>query len=103
MRNLTGKERIYGSSLMLPQHAVMSGYRIGNDIVPAKAIGMKTIWVKQDFGKYWKKAAECGQAAYEVNSLSELLEIKETNFPDKNGIMWESRKEIHGGQYGAER
>lgn len=64
-----------------PQHAVMVGDRIDNDIVPAKAIGMKTIWIKQGFGKYWKISAECEQADYEVHNLSEILEIIQTNFP----------------------
>lgn len=33
-----------------PENAVMIGDRIDNDIVPAKQLGMKTIWVKQGFG-----------------------------------------------------
>lgn len=31
-----------------PENAVMIGDRIDNDIVPAKQLGMKTIWIKQD-------------------------------------------------------
>lgn len=58
-----------------PQQAVMAGDRIDNDIVPAKALGMKTIWVKQGFGKYWKITSDREQADYEVGSLSEILEI----------------------------
>lgn len=58
-----------------PQQAFMVGDRIDNDIVPSKALGMKTIWIKQGFGKYWKISAECEQADYEVNNLSEILEI----------------------------
>lgn len=58
-----------------PQQAVMVGDRIDNDIIPAKALGMRTIWIKQGFGKYWKKSAECEQADYEVHKLSEILEI----------------------------
>ena len=58
-----------------PQQAVMVGDRIDNDIVPAKALGMKTIWVKQGFGKYWKKTTEREQADFEVNSLAGVLEI----------------------------
>ncbi len=42
-----------------PQYAVMVGDRTDNDIVPAKAIGMETIWI----------------------NLSEILEIVQTNFP----------------------
>ncbi len=58
-----------------PQAAVMIGDRVDNDIVPAKALGMKTIWVKQGFGKYWKKSSESEQADYEVERLAEILEI----------------------------
>lgn len=58
-----------------PQHAVMVGDRIDNDIVPAKELGMKTIWIKQGFGKYWKISGEHEQADYEVNNLSEVFEF----------------------------
>ena len=58
-----------------PQQAVMVGDRIDNDIVPAKALGMKTIWIKQGFGKYWKISSEREQADHEVDNLSEVLEI----------------------------
>ena len=58
-----------------PQHAVMVGDRIDNDIIPAKALGMKTIWIKQGFGKYWKISTESEKADYEVDNLSEILEI----------------------------
>ena len=34
------------------EKAVMIGDRIDNDIVPAKEMGMKTIWIKQGMGKY---------------------------------------------------
>ena len=53
----------------------MIGDRVDNDIVPAKALGMKTIWVKQGFGKYLKKSSESEQADYEVERLAEILEI----------------------------
>lgn len=58
-----------------PQHTVMVGDRIDNDIIPAKELGMKTIWIKQGFGKYWKISSEREQADHEVDNLSELLEI----------------------------
>lgn len=58
-----------------PQYAVMVGDRIDNDIIPAKALGMKTIRIKQGFGKYWKITSECEQADHEVDTLSEVLEI----------------------------
>lgn len=53
----------------------MIGDRIDNDIIPAKEMGMKTIWVKQGFRKYWKVTNECEKADYEVDNLSELLDI----------------------------
>lgn len=58
-----------------PQHAVMIGDRIDNDIIPAKELGMKTIWIKQGFGKYWKISGEDERADHEVDNLSEVLEI----------------------------
>lgn len=58
-----------------PEQSIMIGDRIDNDIIPAKRIGMKTIWIKQGFGRYWKITKECEKASYEVNCLTELLEI----------------------------
>ena len=54
------------------EQAVMIGDRIDNDIVPAKEIGMKTIWIKQGMGKYWKISNECEKADFVIESLSEL-------------------------------
>ena len=34
----------------LPVNAVMIGDRLDNDIVPAKKVGMKTVWIKQCLG-----------------------------------------------------
>ena len=36
-----------------PDQAIMIGDRIDNDIVPAKRLGMKTIWIRQGLGRYW--------------------------------------------------
>ena len=57
------------------EQAVMIGDRIDNDIVPAKEIGMKTIWIKQGMGKYWKISNECEKADFVIESLSELSDI----------------------------
>ena len=53
----------------------MVGARIDNDIVPAKEMGMKTIWIKQGMGKYWKISNESEKADFVIDSLSELLDI----------------------------
>lgn len=62
-------------SMCSPNGAVMIGDRIDNDIIPAKKIGMATIWVKQGFGKYWTIANESEKADFEVNNLTELLAL----------------------------
>ena len=55
--------------------SVMVGDRLDNDIIPAKAIGMKTIWVKNGLAQY--QGAELGEgvADYQIGSLSDLLRI----------------------------
>ena len=57
------------------EESVMVGDRLDNDIIPAKAIGMKTIWVKNGLAQY--QGAELGEgvADYQIGSLSELLRI----------------------------
>ncbi len=59
----------------LPEKAVMIGDRIDNDIEPANKLGMKTIWVKQDFAVYQTPVSEIQQADYTVDSLSDILDI----------------------------
>ena len=56
-----------------PENAVMIGDRIDNDIVPAKQLGMKTIWVKQGFGSLWNITDESEKADMEINNLSDVL------------------------------
>ena len=56
-----------------PENAVMIGDRIDNDIVPAKQLGMKTIWVKQGFGSLWNITDESEKADMEIDNLSDVL------------------------------
>lgn len=58
-----------------PVNAVMIGDRIDNDIVPAKMLGMRTIWIKQGFGKYWNITGENEKADYVVNNLTEICKL----------------------------
>ena len=58
-----------------PEQAVMIGDSIDNDIVPAKQMGMKTVWIRQGVGRYWNIQGDSETPEYEVNSLSELLSI----------------------------
>lgn len=68
-------ERALERAICNPIEAVMIGDRIDNDIMPAKEIGMVTIWIKQGFWKYWVIANEIEKADYEVNNLSELISL----------------------------
>ncbi len=56
-----------------PEQAIMVGDRLDNDIAPANAMGMKTIWIKQGFGQYSTPRTEAEQADWVVENLSELL------------------------------
>lgn len=56
------------------ENAVMIGDRIDNDIVPAKAIGMQTVWIRQGFGRFWRITQECEKPDMTVESLTELCE-----------------------------
>lgn len=56
---------------------VMIGDRIDNDIVPAKQIGMKTIWIKQGLGGLNRVQNKSERPDCEVNSLNELLQLFE--------------------------
>ena len=59
----------------LPSQAVMIGDRIDNDIIPAKRLGMKTIWIKQGFGQYWQVSKDEERADAVVNNLSDICRI----------------------------
>ena len=52
-----------------PCNAVMVGDRLDNDIIPAKEIGMKTVWVKQAFAKY---KLDSDISDYTIKSIEEL-------------------------------
>ena len=58
-----------------PQEACMIGDRLDNDILPAKTLGMKTVWIKQGFGALQKPLSKSEEPDHSINNLSELLEI----------------------------
>lgn len=55
--------------------AIMIGDRLDNDITPAKALGMKTIWIKQGFSAYSPIQSSSEEPDFTVNSLSDLLKV----------------------------
>ena len=57
------------------QECVMVGDRLDNDIIPAKSVGMKTVWVKNGLAKYQNTDLGKGVADHQIRSLSELLGI----------------------------
>ncbi len=64
-----------GRSGCKASNSVMIGDRIDNDIVPAKSLGMFTVWVRQGFGQYWRIKNETEKADCTVNRLGELCGI----------------------------
>ncbi|WP_455717239.1 HAD family hydrolase [Anaerosporobacter sp.] len=58
----------------LPEHSIMVGDRIDNDLVPAKTLGMYTIWIQQGFGGYWTIRDKREEADLVVKNLSEICE-----------------------------
>lgn len=59
----------------LPENAFMIGDRLDNDIVPAKTVGMKTVWIKQGFGKLQTPLSKEDTPDYSVDGLSDLLNL----------------------------
>ena len=55
--------------------AVMIGDRLDNDIAPAKALGMKTVWLRQGFGALQIPKSPEYTADYSFDSLKELPNI----------------------------
>lgn len=54
----------------LAENAVMVGDRIDNDILPAKKLGMKTVWVKQSFAAY---QSDSDIPDFTIHTLSEIV------------------------------
>lgn len=59
----------------LPENAFMIGDRLDNDIFPANKMGMKTVWIKQGFGKYQSPLNNTYKPDFEIDSLEELIKI----------------------------
>ena len=59
----------------LPHQAIMIGDRLDNDIVPAKRIGMKTIWIKQGLSRLAQVKNLEERADWTVKKLTDVLPI----------------------------
>lgn len=58
-----------------PEDAVMVGDRLDNDIVPAKALGMGTVWVRQGFGALQTPRDAGSTPDHTVDSLNGLIPL----------------------------
>ena len=58
-----------------PEEAVMIGDRLDNDVFPAKALGMKTVWIRQGFGGLQTPRGPEYTPDWTVSSLTELLSM----------------------------
>ena len=71
--------RIFEKALELAgctaQECVMVGDRLDNDMHPAKAVGMTTVWIKNGLAKYQNAQLGMGVADYSIERLSDLLLI----------------------------
>ena len=70
---------IFGKALELAEcnagESIMIGDRLDNDIIPAKNIGMKTVWIKNGLAKYQDAKLGENYADYQISSLRELLKV----------------------------
>ena len=58
-----------------PEEAFMIGDRIDNDIIPAKNLGMKTMWIRLGFGGQWKLKSDDELPTFIADSLPEVASI----------------------------
>lgn len=59
-----------------PNEAIMVGDRLDNDIVPAKKLGMKTVWVRQAYAIYQSIDDESKRPDYIIDTIGELIGLK---------------------------
>ncbi len=55
------------------RESVMVGDRLDNDMIPAKALGMRTVWIKNGLAQYQSEELGKDIADVQIASLSELL------------------------------
>lgn len=58
-----------------PIETVMVGDRLDNDIIPAKSLGMKTVWIRKGLSAYQNTGCSNFVADYLIDTLSELENI----------------------------
>ncbi len=59
----------------IAENSVMIGDRLDNDIAPAKALGIKTVWIKQGFSAYCSPTCTKEQPDHTILNLMELKKL----------------------------
>ena len=59
----------------LAEHAMMIGDRLDNDILPAKQLGMRTIWLRQGFSRLTHITNPAETPDWTVDNLTEIGDI----------------------------
>ena len=83
--NTAQRSIIFPSSLLyhwnfntkFEHNKILFGDRLDNDIVPANKIGMKTVWIKQGFGRLATPMTQEEQPKYTVSNLNELCALED--------------------------
>ena len=63
-----------------PEHGLMVGDRLDNDIFPAKALGMKTLWLRNGFGALQTPKSPEYEPDFTADSLKELLLLHQSGW-----------------------
>lgn len=59
----------------MPQNSVMVGDRLDNDIIPAKAFGMQTVWIRKGLSAHQSIDLGKNIADWVIDTLSDLKVI----------------------------
>ena len=59
----------------LSSNAVMVGDRLDNDMIPAKSIGMNTVWIRKGTAAYQDRACGKNAADWIIDTLGDLLDV----------------------------
>ena len=68
-------ERAFELAGCQPHDAVMVGDRLDNDIIPAKSLGMKTVWIRKGLSAYQDVAFGKNTADWVIDTLSDMIDI----------------------------
>lgn len=68
-------EKAFEIAGCLPYEAVMVGDRLDNDMIPAKAIGMKTVWIRKGLSIYQDLDLGRNCADWVIETLADLTDI----------------------------